>query len=50
MFKTLRRFFTSPPDRNHWDAPEIWRETPQTRFEVPASRKRANLNHPTRYL
>jgi len=50
MFKTLRRFFAPPSACNHWDAPEIWRETPQTRFEVPSGRKRININHPTRYL
>lgn len=50
MFRTIREFFATPAGRNHWNAGEIWRETPQTRLTDPARPRKVDLNHPTRYL
>ena len=50
MFGSLKRLFRTRPSYDHWDSPEIWKDSPQMRFEKPRAAKKRPPHHPRIYL
>lgn len=50
MFKPIKKWFRTNTTYDHWDAPEIWREVPQSRFEKPKVVGKRPQHRPRIYL